>query len=135
MKVYYAHAMCLYGTEQEKEELTLLRKNFQNAEIVNPADHQNNLDGTEEQMDFYLSLVERCDIVVFSRLLGKITSGVGKEVNHALKKGKEVYMLDGASLFPIKSLVKYISRQNTRELYLTWVLQNLDKKSETVNRQ
>lgn len=42
-------------------------------------------------MGLCLRLVEECDIVVFSRLLGKITAGVGKEVNHAMKNGKAVY--------------------------------------------
>jgi len=116
LRVYYAHAMCLYGTEQEKKELLLIREKFKDAEIINPANYQN------RSMDFYLRLVDKCHIVVFSRLLGKVTAGVGKEVNHALKKGKDVYMLNEVSLTPIKSPVKYISRQSTRELYQEWLL-------------
>lgn len=116
LRVYYAHAICLYGTEREKKELVLIREKFKDAEIINPANYQN------RSMDFYLRLVDKCHIVVFSRLLGKVTAGVGKEVNHALKKGKDVYMLNEVSLIPIKSPVKYISRQSTRELYQEWLL-------------
>jgi len=116
MKVYYAHAICLYGTEQEKKEIVLIREKLKDAEIINPVNYQSN------SMDFYLRLVDKCHIVVFSCLLGKVTAGVGKEVNYALKKGKDVYVLNGVSLIPIKSPVKYISRQSTRELYRKWLL-------------
>jgi len=116
LRVYYAHAICLYSTEREKKELELIREKFKDAEIINPVNYQNH------SMDFYLRLVDKCHIVVFSCLLGKVTAGVGKEVNYALKKGKDVYMLNGVSLIPIKSPVKYISRQSTRELYREWLL-------------
>ena len=116
LTVYYAHAICLYGKEQEKKELVLIREKFKDAEIINPAHYQN------LPMDFYLRLVDKCHIVVFSRLLGKVTSGVGKEVNYALEKGKDVYMLNEVGLIPIKSPVKCISLQSTRELYQEWVL-------------
>ena len=116
LRVYYAHAICLYGTEREKKELVLIREKFKDTEIISPANYQN------RPMDFYLRLVDKCHIVVFSRLLGKVTAGVGKEVNHALKKGKDVYMLNEVSLIPIKSPVKCISRQSTRELYQEWLL-------------
>lgn len=111
MKVYYAHAMCLYDTEREKKELGLISKKLEDAEIINPANYPS------RSMGFYLGLVDKCQVLVFSRLLGEVTSGVGKEVNHALKKGKDVYMLNEVCLIPIKSPVKYMSRQSTRELY------------------
>lgn len=114
LRVYYAHAICLYDTEQEKRELVVIREKFEDAEIINPATYPNS------PMDFYLSLVDKCDIVVFSCLLGKVTSGVGKEVNYALKMGKAVYLLDELSLFQIKSPVTYISRDCTIELYHEW---------------
>jgi hypothetical protein len=116
LSIYYAHAICHYGTELEKKELMLIRERFKDAEIINPINYQ------DHSMDFFLRLVDNCQIVVFSRLLGKVTAGVGKEVNHALKKGKDVYMLNGVRLIPIKSPVKFISRQKTRELYQEWLL-------------
>ena len=118
LRVYYAHAICLYDTEQEKQELALIRERFEDAEIVNPANHQ------DHSMDYYLRLVDSCHIIVFSRLLGEVTAGVGKEVNYALEKGKDVYMMNGARLIPIKSPVRFISRENTRELYQEWLLRH-----------
>lgn len=117
LRVYYAHAMCLYRTEREKKELLLIHEKFKDAEIINPVNYQQHA-----CMDFYLRLVDKCHIVVFSRLLGKVTAGVGKEVNYALKKGKDVYMLNEVGLIPIKSPVKCISRQSTIELYQEWLL-------------
>jgi len=117
LRVYYAHAICLYGSEIEKKQLMLIRTRFKDAEIINPANYP------DHSMDFYLRLVDKCNIVVFSCLLGKVTSGVGKEVNYALNKGKDVYMLNEVNLFPIKSPVKYTSRQCTVELYQEWLKQ------------
>lgn len=117
LRVYYAHAICLYGTEREKKEMRLIRERFKDAEIINPANYP------DHSMDFYIRLVDKCHIVVFSRLLGKVTSGVGKEVNFALDKDKNVYMLNEVSLFPIKSPVEYIPRQCTIELYEEWYKQ------------
>ena len=71
-------------------------------------------------MGFCLKLVEECDILIFSRLLGKITAGVGKEVNHALKKGKIVYEVTSTALVRRHRSVKYLSRNPTIRLYRKW---------------
>jgi len=71
-------------------------------------------------MNFCLRLVEKCDIVVFSRLSGKITAGLGKEVNHALKKGKAVYKLTQRGLVRRYQTVKYLPRLATIRLYCIW---------------
>ena len=113
-RVYYAHPICLYGSEKEKKQLTMISLKFKDIEIINPANYPSS------SMDFYLSLVDKSDIVVFSCLLGKITSGVGKEVNYALNKGKEVYLLNEVNCLPIRSPVNYISRQDTIDLYQEW---------------
>ena len=117
-RVYYAHAICLYGTEIEKKEEMLIRERFKDAKIINPVNYRDA--SMDDSMDFYLRLVDKCHIVVFSCLLGKVTSGVGKEVNYALNKGKEVYMLNGENWSSIKSPVEFISRRCTRELYQEW---------------
>jgi hypothetical protein len=58
--------------------------------------------------------------VTFSRLMGKITAGVGKEVNHALKRGKIVYEITQAGLVRRRRPVKYLPRTATIRLYGTW---------------
>jgi len=55
--------------------------------------------------------------MVFTRLLGKITAGVGFEINHALELGKVVYELKKDKIKQVKKPVKYISRNDTRSLY------------------
>lgn len=123
LRVYYAHAICLYDTKRERKEVRLIRERFKDAKIINPCDYQNN-----SSMDFYLRLVDTCQIVVFSCILGKITSGVGKEVNYALNKGKEVYLLyNEKRFFPMKFPVNYISRKCTIELYQKWYQQQKSK--------
>lgn len=64
--------------------------------------------------------MEGCDAVVFSRLLDKITAGVGKEVNHALRIGKPVFKLVSGRFVKQTRPVKYLPRPATIKLYEKW---------------
>ncbi|MCL6566748.1 MAG: nucleoside 2-deoxyribosyltransferase [Acidobacteriia bacterium] len=119
-KVYYAHAMCLYGEPEEHQELAQIKRKFRGSRIVNPADYDGHPDKRRNGVRFCLRLIEGCDIVVFSRLLGKVTAGVGKEVNHALKIGKPVFELAQGRFIRHTRPVKYISRPATINLYERW---------------
>ena len=88
MKIYYAHAMCIYGTDDEKEEILKIKNLFPDHAIVDPGTYASNPDKREEGMEYCKKLVFGCDKLVFTRLLGKITSGVELEINHALKSGQ-----------------------------------------------
>jgi hypothetical protein len=114
--VYYAHAKCSYGRLDEQQELRVLRRTFRRATIVNPAEYDRDPYAWAYPVRFYLKLIDDCDVVVFSRCLGKITTGVGKEVNHALKAGKKVFEFKAGKLVPRTRRVKYISRRSTRFL-------------------
>ena len=61
--------------------------------FVNTANYDDDPEKWRDTVGYCLRLIERCDVIVFSRLLGKITAGVGKEINHALKPKKPVYEL------------------------------------------
>lgn len=78
--VYYAHAMSLYGTIQEKRDLeTLQALGF---EVLNPnsPEHQAHTD-----MPYYLSLVAQCGALAFRAMPdGSITAGVSQEIGQAL---------------------------------------------------
>ena len=116
-RVYYAHAICLYGEADEREELRRIRKRFRQATVVNPARYGGHPDKQTDTVGFCLKLIDKCDVVVFSRLLGRITAGVGKEVNHALRTGKPVFELTVDEIRACRQRVKYISRDATRNLY------------------
>lgn len=117
MKIYYAHAMCIYGTEDEENEIQQIRQNFPDHSIVDPGTYANNPEKRRDTMEYCKKLVSGCDKLVFTRLLGKITAGVGIEINHALESGKIVYELKNNKTKQIKKPVKYISRQDTISLY------------------
>ena len=76
-------------------------------------------------MEFCKKLIDGCDSLVFSRLLGKITSGVGIEINHALTHNKPVYEMKDGRMENVKKGVKYVSREHTIQLYEKWRIQNL----------
>lgn len=91
MRVFYAHPMKLYGTDTERREIALLEKRFLGCEVVDPSSQKPSEPGRETE--FYLRLVDTCDVLVFSRRFGYVTEGVRPEVEHALSKGKTVYEL------------------------------------------
>lgn len=119
-RVYYAHAMCMYGRKEEREELRAIRTAHPRATVVNPGKYQNHPEKLADTMGFCLKLVAESDTVVFSRLLGKITAGVGKEVNHALRLGKPVYEVLKGKLVRRSRSVRYVSRSSTIRLYRAW---------------
>ncbi len=117
MKIYYAHAMCIYGTDDENAEISQIKDNFPDHPIVDPGTYANNPDKRKDGMGYCMKLVSGCDKLVFTRLLGKITAGVGLEINHALELGKLVYELKKNKIKQVKKPVKYISRNDTISLY------------------
>lgn len=116
-KVYYAHAMCTYGEVDEWRELRHIRRELSRISVVNPASYDGHPLKQADTVGFCLKLVEGCDVIVFTRLMGKITAGVGKEVNHALKIGKPVFELTNGKLVCRHRKVAYISRSATVKLY------------------
>jgi hypothetical protein len=116
-RVYYAHAMCLYGELDEWRELKHIRRELSLISIVNPAKYDGHPLKRKDTVGFCLRLVEGCDVVVFTRLLGKIAAGVGKEVNHALKLGKPVFELSNGRLISRARKVTFVSRRATINLY------------------
>ena len=61
--------------------------------------------------------MEKCDELVISKYFGKITAGVGKEINHALSIKMPVHDLWNGKLKKVTRKVKYLSRLATRRLY------------------
>jgi hypothetical protein len=115
--LYYAHAMCLYGEAAERLELKRIRTAFRRARIVNPSMYDGHPEKRRDTVGFCLRLIEKCDAVIFSRLMGKVTAGVGKEVNHALRIGLPVFEIVGRETKRRKKRVRYISRAATIRLY------------------
>jgi len=85
--------MKLYGTKKEKEEILIIKKCFPNIEIINPPSYEINPKKIIEGMAFCHRLIDKCDIVCFSRLLEVVTSGVGDKVNYALKRRRKFMKL------------------------------------------
>ncbi|MCH7562033.1 MAG: hypothetical protein IIC67_11860 [Thaumarchaeota archaeon] len=117
MKIYYAHAMCIYGTDDEDTEMLQIKQNFPDHSIVDPGTYASNPDKRNGGMEYCMKLVSECDKLVFTRLLEKITAGVGLEINYALDSGKLVYELKKDKIKQVKKPVKYISRNDTISLY------------------
>lgn len=95
MKVYYAHCLGLYGTEQEKRDIDLLTKKL-GFEVLNPSEPAY-CKGYEESplgMEYFLRIVETCDALAFRSLPDlRISSGVAAEIGRARKLGLPIFEL------------------------------------------
>lgn len=112
--------MVLYGTEIEEAEAGIIRARLPGYELVDPGEHESNPEKSEQAMQYCFKLIDGCDALAFSRLLGKITSGVGLEVNYALSRYKPVYHIDGNRLIRVMKRVNYLSREDALKHYDFW---------------
>ncbi len=112
--------MVLYGTDIEKAETDLIKKNFSKAELVDPGVYENHPEKFNQGLKYCFGLIDGCDALVFSKLLGKVTAGVGREVNYTLSKRIPVYKLDSGVIKRINKPVKYLSREATLRHYDFW---------------
>ena len=117
MNIYYSHAIPLYGTDEEENEKRQILMSIPKANIVDPGSFQDNPEKRRGGMEYCLKLVEKCDELVFSKYFGKITAGVGKEINHALSIKMPVHELWNGKLKKVTRKVKYLSILATRRLY------------------
>jgi hypothetical protein len=116
-KIYYAHAMPIYGSKVEAREKCHITKNFPEHDIVDPGSFEDNPEKKKGGMAYCLKLVESCDALVFTRFYDEITSGVGQEINHAIKNKIAVYELKQGRITKIKKPVTYLSMDETVGLY------------------
>lgn len=91
MRLYYAHAMCLYGAVKESAEIAAIAPGLPWCEIVNPSTLRRNADESDS-MQYFLRMIDCCD--------GLVTAGVGLEANHALAIRLPVYELEGGVCLP-----------------------------------
>lgn len=97
-RVYYAHCIALYDTQQEKRDVETLEQ--LGWKVVNP-----NNESTDtlvklskrygkEYMQIFFNMIDGCDLLAFRALPdGYITSGVYAEVLHARAMGLPVLEL------------------------------------------
>lgn len=118
-KIYYAHTMTTYYSQEETNAVELLKS--MGYEVINPSDKKI-VEGFElfkkenpakSSMDYFLDVVKTCDLLAFSAVDGdKLTSGVVKEVLYALSTKMpvlEIHTID--SLNP----ERFMSLEETRE--------------------
>lgn len=51
-RVYFAHAVCVYGSEEEKTQLAQIRKRLRPDIVFNPAEYQNHPEKRIDSMSF-----------------------------------------------------------------------------------
>lgn len=118
MKVYYAHSVHLYGTEQEKKDLELL-DSLGFTDIVNPnnPDVQVGIELFKKEygdeisvMSYFDNILDGVDAIAFrGHVDGTISSGVGYEIKYVQKQSKPVFEL------PVFIAARWLTREDTKE--------------------
>jgi hypothetical protein len=131
-RVFYSHSMMTYGTDDEQVEKDRINYMFSDFGLVSPKfyegdseemiDEMGKLYGENdrkkiEEMEFYKMIVNSCQMLVYSKWKGEITSGVATEVNHAIDIGIPVFELDGDEFIPQKDHVHGLSYKETTKMY------------------
>jgi len=109
-KVYYAHPMSTYGTQQEADDIKLLK--YLKFRVLNPNEpkHQIQCKNRANQMEYFLDLVSLCDAVAFRAFQdGMIGAGVAKEIKRAKSESKPVIEL------PFDTTQRELSIEQTRD--------------------
>ena len=111
MKYYFAHPITIYNTKKEHVLIDLIRycPFFSNPDIVNPNSDYNESRYKKEGMDYFLSLVDTCDCLVFYPFEdGSIGAGVVKEIERAKEKNKRVFGInpDTFEMFEVRNELK-----------------------------
>lgn len=97
--VYYAHGMYLYGTQQEKRDIALLKS--LGLRVVNPntLEHQHKSERSSlSKMNYYCKLAGTCDALAFRATpSGQITSGIVKEIQRVatIQRSIPIFELPG----------------------------------------
>lgn len=82
MKIFYAHPKSLYGTQIEKDDISLLQKLF--GEVVNPGETHHQLEYQSLGIVYSKKLLLQCDGLVFRTFpMGKIGAGIVEEIKYA----------------------------------------------------
>ena len=117
-KLYFAHPIPTYGTEQETRAVRYLQIDFPNYEIINPEK------APGRNMQFYLGQVAESDRVVFmafpNDLIGR---GTYREVTFAQELGKPVHYLDqNLTLHKLNWRLEVVDQFNWKQYAKVWVL-------------
>jgi hypothetical protein len=131
-RVYYAHSVMIYRTDDEQVEKERINNMFSDFGIVSPkfyeGYHEEMIDEMQklygdndgkkiEEMEFYKMIVSSCQMLVYSTWKGEIPSGVAIEVNHAIDIGVPVFEFDGDEFIPQKDHVHGLSYKVTTKMY------------------
>ncbi|MBO3356284.1 hypothetical protein [Clostridium perfringens] len=105
MKIYYAHHMWKYNTEEERMEIEAIKRIFPNSDIINPNGSVIETGNEAEAMEQCFNFIRESDILIFTTLSNKVFGrGVYDEVSLALKLGMKVFLLKKDTLLKINDI-------------------------------
>ena len=116
MRVYFAHPMVTFDTEQERGQESLIRKAFPDCMILNPKNSQP-IRPEDRGVEWFHRIIDTCDVFVFSRFKGRITAGVGGEIEYAQGKGLQVFEVRDGEVTPFSGSISYMTLEETRAFY------------------
>ena len=105
MKIYYAHHMWKYNTEEERMEIEAIKRIFPNSNIINPNGSVIETGNEAEAMEQCFNFIRESNILIFTTLNNKVFGrGVYDEISLALQLGMEVFLLKKDTLLKINDI-------------------------------
>ena len=115
MRIYYAHHLWKYNTKIEEYELSIIRKKFPDAEILNPNGMVcQSLPESEIVQDCFSKILE-CDALVFSDISGMVGYGVYSEVQFASFHYIPIYRIVGTEI-TMPPVIKFEVLHDSKDL-------------------
>lgn len=106
-KVYFAHPIRMYYTEEEKTVINLIKKHFPNCKIINPANMKTGVThrGCKQCMreimrPIFFKHIAKCDSLILWDATG--SCGVRCELHEAWRLGKDIIQIELPYLRHIK---------------------------------
>jgi hypothetical protein len=112
--IYYAHAIEIFNTEQERQELELIEMFFYHGLVFNP--NRISVRFASDPMRMCLDTVkdESISALVFGEVNGEITQGVEREIRQARKYGKPILYVNAESVVPYIDEIEIIPKKKNR---------------------
>ena len=125
MKIFYSHHLYKYGTKIEEMEIRMIKEQFPDAEIFNPATDIDQNMPTENIMQECVKQVNSSDVVVFSTLSGLIGKGCFTEISEAFRAGIPLFVISGNSVVKVDNFSYHLTKSgNNREYAVVSVNEN-----------
>jgi hypothetical protein len=116
MKIFFAHSMIDYGSDEEIKWLDNISKCYPGVEIINSRDVSDTINNDDRkhglkyvEEKYFFPIIDNCDMVIAtsSWIRKKFTIGVVVEMKYAMSKNKKIRIIENYEIIEVDNIEKY----------------------------